>query len=139
MAPSIDILSAPSGNHDDPRSVHVTKKRKVQSALSYRDQTNGVIDGGREDGLEVPDEDNSTGVPPHPLGIRPSGNMYDSKINLMDSCRLFARLPEELLDQVLEYLDTKELLNLGATCKALSAYCASEELWKTLFVEYVSY
>lgn len=137
MAPSIDVL--PSGFRDyyDPRSVHVTKKRKVQYGVPVREQEPILENGRIENQLEFQDGDATTGVQPHPLGIRPSGNVYDSKINLLNSCRSFACLPEELLLQILEFLDAKELLSLGATCKALSAYCASEELWKTLFVESV--
>lgn len=136
MAPSIDVLPYHSDHFYDPRTVHVTKKRKIHTGGQVHDFDTSLDSGVVENGFGTQDEDNATSVPPHPWGIRPSGNVYDAKFNLMHSCRLFAQLPEELLLEILEFLDAKQLQVLGATCKALSAYCASEELWKTLFTEY---
>jgi len=73
----------------------------------------------------------------HPLGVRPSGNALTATVNLKSACGLFARLPEELLAQFLEYLDASSLLRLGASCRGLHAFARNEELWRALFVEYV--
>ncbi|KAF2159305.1 hypothetical protein M409DRAFT_30181 [Zasmidium cellare ATCC 36951] len=83
-----------------------------------------------------PKEDNdSTLVRRHPLGVRPPGNALTSTFNLKDSCGGFARLPDELIAQLLEILEAASLLRLGATCRALHAFTRNEELWRTLFVE----
>lgn len=71
----------------------------------------------------------------HPLGIRPSGNAFTATVNLKAATGSFALLPDELLAQLLEYLDAPDLLRLGATCRALHAFTRSEELWKALFIE----
>ena len=73
----------------------------------------------------------------HPLGVRPSGNALTSSVNCKTSCGLFAYLPDELLGQLLEYLDAPALLRLGGTCRGLHAFTRNEELWRALFVEYV--
>lgn len=80
-------------------------------------------------------KDDSTFVRRHPLGLRPSGNAYTSSKNLKDSCGLFATLPDELIAGLLEYLQPKDLLRLGGTCRALHAFTRNEELWRNLFVE----
>lgn len=81
------------------------------------------------------DSQQSTAVQRHPLGVRPSGNAFTSKTNLKASCGVYALLPDEVLAQLLEYLDAADLLRLGATCRALHAFTRSEELWRALFVE----
>ncbi|KAI9687280.1 MAG: hypothetical protein M1822_002323 [Bathelium mastoideum] len=80
-------------------------------------------------------DDNTFTVPSHPLHVRPSGNAYTSGRNLMDEAGVWAILPDELLIQLLEYLEATELLRLGATCRALHAFSRAEELWKALLVE----
>jgi hypothetical protein len=77
----------------------------------------------------------SATIPRHPLGIRPSGNAFTATVNLKASLGSFARLPDELLAQLLDFLDARQLLRLGATCRALHAFTRSEELWKALFIE----
>jgi len=76
-------------------------------------------------------------VPPHPLGLRPSGNAYTATRDIKAFTGHFARLPDELLLQLLEVLDPVDLVKLGGTCKALHAFCSAEDFWKTLFIEYV--
>lgn len=76
-------------------------------------------------------------VPPHPLGIKPAGNAYTSDGNLKSAAGSLAYLPDELIVQILEFLDATSLLKLGKTCKALYAFAQFEELWKALFIEYV--
>lgn len=81
------------------------------------------------------EKDDSTLVRRHPLGVRPSGNALTSNVNLKDSCGGFARLPDELIAQLLEILDARDLLRLGGTCRGLHAFTRNEELWRALFVE----
>lgn len=78
-----------------------------------------------------------TAIPPHPLRIKPSGNAYISASNLRDTSGLFAVCPDELIIELLGYLDATSLTLLGATSKAFYAFSRHEELWKTLLIEYV--
>lgn len=71
----------------------------------------------------------------HPLGVRPSGNAFTSKVNLKHACGLLASLPDELIVQILEGLEAESLLRLGGACRALHAFTRNEELWRALFVE----
>lgn len=82
-------------------------------------------------------EDRLLTVPLHPSGIRPAGNAYTAVKNLKSSAGLFSTWSDELIIQVLEFLDHRPLLSLGCTCKALYALCRFDDLWKTLFIEYV--
>ncbi len=82
-------------------------------------------------------EDRASVVPPHPLGVKPAGNAYVSYENIKSVAGFFSMLSDELIVQVLEVLDHRLLLRLGATCKALYAFCRFDDLWRTLFVEYV--
>ncbi|CAK4031376.1 F-box domain-containing [Lecanosticta acicola] len=84
---------------------------------------------------EGKESEDSTLVRRHPLGIRPSGNALTSSENLKAASGTFATLPDELIVQVLEILDAKDLLRLGGTCRALHAFTRNEELWRALFVE----
>ncbi|KAF2088175.1 F-box domain-containing protein [Saccharata proteae CBS 121410] len=74
-------------------------------------------------------------IPSHPLGVKPSGNALTAEVDIKARCGHFARLPDEILMQVLEYFDASILRSLGASCKALYAFTRSEELWRALFVE----
>ncbi len=76
-------------------------------------------------------------LPGHPLHVKPAGNAFGAKRNLLAASGLFSRIPEEFLNLTLEQLDAGALLRLGATCKALYAYCRTEELWRNLFIEYL--
>jgi hypothetical protein len=82
--------------------------------------------------------DTDSAVPAHPLGIKPLGNRYfwDGPV-ARDATGVFQLLPDEMLVQLLEFLDPRSLRFLGYTCKYLFAHCISEELWKGLFLEYV--
>lgn len=77
-----------------------------------------------------------TAIPSHPLGVKPSGNAYTASSNARDATGPFQILPDEILFILLEYFQPDLLLRLGATCKFLYAFTRSEELWKTLFIEY---
>jgi hypothetical protein len=75
-------------------------------------------------------------VPPHPIDVRPAGNALTAAYNLRDtSGGLFLTLTDELIVQVLEFLDGPSLLRVGATCKVLYAFARADDLWKTLFIE----
>lgn len=75
-------------------------------------------------------------IPSHPLRIKPAGNLYTATENIKLAAGSFARLPDELIIQVLESLDAASLRRLGCLCKALYAFSRLEELWKTLCLEY---
>jgi hypothetical protein len=83
-------------------------------------------------------DDSSLGssVPPHPLGIKPLGNKYFS--SGADARRLIGvlqALPDEMLMQLLEYVDERSLRLLGYTCKFLFACCTADDVWKTIFLQ----
>lgn len=82
-----------------------------------------------------PESEDPAAIPPHPLGVKPSGNALTSNVNLKARCGHFAILPDELLAQFLEFLDAPALVRLGSTCKALYAFTRFEELWRALFIE----
>jgi len=79
-------------------------------------------------------EDVATSVPPHPLDIKPAGNAYTASENIKTHCGSFARLPDELLNHILESFDADALVRLGSTCRALYAFTRLDELWRALFV-----
>ncbi|KAF2146700.1 uncharacterized protein K452DRAFT_282884 [Aplosporella prunicola CBS 121167] len=81
------------------------------------------------------DAEEPAAIPPHPLGVKPSGNALTADINLKASCGHFAALSDELLAQFLEFLDAPSLMRLGGTCKALFAFTRSDDLWRALFIE----
>jgi hypothetical protein len=74
-------------------------------------------------------------IPLHPLGVKPSGNQYTATSNARHAIGPFQILPDEVLAIFLEYLDSPQLRLLGSCCKFLYAFCRSEDLWKTLFIE----
>ncbi|KAH8194457.1 hypothetical protein TruAng_011380 [Truncatella angustata] len=77
-------------------------------------------------------------IPAHPLGVKPLGNQYFAPGPLARHAIGFWRgLPDELIIQLLEYLDQESLKNLGSTCRFLYASCQLDELWKPLFLESV--
>jgi len=86
----------------------------------------------------VDEEESSLSIPLHPSGIKPSGNAYTATKNARHSTSYFQILPDEVLAILLEYLDSDKLRMIGSTCKALYAFCRVDDLWKTLFIEYVS-
>lgn len=96
--------------------------RPVSTAISYGEEDSSV-----------------TVVPLHPLGIRPAGNAYTSSSNIRSTIGTFDSLPDELIVQVLEYLHSISLLQLGATCKAFYAFSRLEDLWKALFIGYAAF
>lgn len=77
----------------------------------------------------------SVAVSPHPLGIKPAGNAYGATEDIKSSAGHFAKLPDVIFTQILDYLDAVALQQLQRTCKALYAYTSLEELWKTLYIQ----
>ena len=76
-------------------------------------------------------------VPPHPQGIKPSGQVYLAKKIIMTAAGFFSVLPDELIAQILDSLDIPLLLQVGLTCKALWAFSRLDEsLWRTRFIKY---
>jgi hypothetical protein len=94
--------------------------------------------GGGVESLEL-EEESPNSIPHHPLGIKPSGNQYTATSNGKDAIGPFKLLPDEVLAILLEYFDSFQLCLLGSTCKFLYAFCRSDDLWKTLFIEYVPF
>lgn len=82
-------------------------------------------------------EDETRVMPPHPLGVRPAGNALSAVENAKMMAGIFLSLSDQLILQVLEFLDHCSLLRLGASCKLFYAFCRFDDLWKTLFIEYV--
>jgi hypothetical protein len=105
-------------SHDEPRHESV--------AFSV----NG--NGFNTDAESLADE---SSIPAHPLGIKPLGNKYFwDGATAVESAGTLQILPDEMLVQILEFLDGRSLRMLGSTCKFLFAHCISEELWKSLFL-----
>lgn len=92
--------------------------------------------GGGPTALDM--EDLSNTIPPHPSGIKPTGNSYTATSNDKDVIGAWRALPDEMIAIILDHFDSPMLRNFGATCKFLYVFCRSEDLWKTLFIEYVS-
>ena len=91
----------------------------------------------RAGGLDRPVKDDSLTVPQHPLGIKPIGNAFAASRNIKSAAGIFSNIPDEIITQVLEFLHAKSLLRLGATCKALYAFCHFDEHWKALLIRFV--
>jgi hypothetical protein len=106
------------------------------SAKVLEIQPSGNIDVEAIDSEHIATEESSV-IPLHPLGVKPSGNQYAARSNAKHRAGLFQILPDEILAVFLEHLDSHELLGLGSTCKFLYASCRAEDLWKALFIEYV--
>ncbi|KAH8586323.1 hypothetical protein B0O99DRAFT_586096 [Bisporella sp. PMI_857] len=81
------------------------------------------------------EEESFVSIPPHPLGIKPSGNSYTATKNASHGAGLLQKLPDELLAIVLEHFDSYELRMLGSTCRFLYAFCRFDDFWKALFIE----
>lgn len=78
-------------------------------------------------------------VPPHPQGIKPSGQVFLATGDIRKAAGDLSKLPDEILAQTIDYLDILSLLYVGSTCKALWAFSRLDEsLWRSKFFEYVS-
>lgn len=79
-------------------------------------------------------------IRPHPMHIKPSGNAFTATTNLRDvSLGNLSVFPDELVLQILSYLSGGELNLVGTASKGLYGFSKSEELWKSLFIEYVDH
>jgi len=117
--------------------THSAKKRKLDRCLQEEEAHPANLRQPQAHQV-IQEHESLSVVPPHPQGIRPSGNAFDARVNIRYRCGTFALLPDELILQLLEYLDCVDLVRMGGTCKALYGFATSEELWKTLFIEYVA-
>jgi hypothetical protein len=86
-------------------------------------------------GFEGQSAESSQSIPHHLLGVKPSGNQYTSLYNSKAFAGSFQLFPDDILAIFLEYLDSSTLRCLGSTCKFLYAFCRSDDLWKSLFIE----
>ncbi|OTB08821.1 hypothetical protein M426DRAFT_316845 [Hypoxylon sp. CI-4A] len=78
----------------------------------------------------------SDSIPVHPMGVKPLGNQYfASGPTARQSLGSLGSLPDEMILQMLEYLDIDSLKNIGFACRFLYAFCQLDELWKALFLE----
>lgn len=150
MAPSISRLADISDQYE---SISV-KKRKLDSRNPVGEYSAPGIESSAiisnpsteldtspnsvkaEDTLEAPVLV-TDGLIAHPLGVKPLGNALGDTVNVKNLSGLFASLPDELLIEMLEYLSPRELTYLGSTCRALYAFCRLDELWKSLYLQYV--
>lgn len=82
-------------------------------------------------------------TPPHPLGVKPSGNALledisfnaqkEARNKLLGSLSIFS---EDLLVQIISYLDDpNDLLNFGLASRILYSYTYDEELWRKIYVD----
>ena len=106
-------------DYNSPNESRPTKKVKLSAAAN----------------LPADDSEEVAAVPPHPLDVKPAGNAFTATENLKANCGSFARLPDELLNHILESFDADCLVRLGSTCKALYAFTRLDELWRALFIE----
>lgn len=75
----------------------------------------------------------------HPLGVKPSGNSLAASENSVSNMGLFGGLSDETVLILLEWLDSKSLLRVGASCRGLYAYSTCDQLWKDLFIMYADF
>ena len=80
------------------------------------------------------DDGPSMALPAHPLGVRPAGNAYATDKNLKSAAGRFNVLPDEILLEILQYLEPTPLSFSGRTCKALYAFSRFDELWKAIII-----
>jgi len=126
---SLSAMTLPIALEDDHSHHHDILDIDGRPAKRVRFDSDSLLtkDVGTKDGASL--------VRKHPLRVRPSGNALTSPVNLKSACGLFASVPDELLVQLLETLDARDLLRFGASCRALYAFTRNEELWRALFVE----
>lgn len=77
-----------------------------------------------------------TAGPPHPLGVKPSGNAALCKGRVLSVVDAFGprlgRLGEGLVLQVLRWLDARSLAEAGCVSQGAFVYCSFDELWREL-------
>lgn len=117
--------------------IHTVDSGGMISEISPSRSNTSRMNNDCGDSNSIDDEESSAAVsiPPHPLGVKPSGNAYTATRNARYAIGPLQILPDEVLAIFLESLDARLLRLLGATCKFLYAFTRSEELWKPLFIE----
>lgn len=98
---------------------------------AYSEKRDDVRSSDGQDGVSKPELFKA-----HPLGVKPSGNSLAASENSAGNMGLFGRLPDETVLVLLEWLDSKSLLRIGASCRGLYAYSTCDQLWKDLFIMY---
>jgi hypothetical protein len=102
--------------------------READDSIARRVGESLMLDGDQGAG--------SDSIPSHPLGVKPLGNLYlHDGPNARTAIGLWNACPDEILMIILEHFDTASLRKFGSTCRFLFAFCYSEELWKTLFLQ----
>ena len=80
-------------------------------------------------------EGNDITVASHPLGIKPLGNAYKAEENIKIAAGRLLLLPDEIVSQIMDFLDACSLKSIGLTCKFLYAFSRSEDLWKSICLQ----
>jgi hypothetical protein len=101
------------------------------STFALNIQPSGVSTESAEESCQA----QAQAIPLHPLGVKPSGNQYTATVIARKWIGYYGIWPDEMLAIFLEYLESQELLRLGLACKFLYAFCRSDDLWKSLFIE----
>jgi hypothetical protein len=116
--------------------IHTVESERMNSEISLsRSKPSGTTDSGDSGLIDYEESSAAVSIPPHPLGVKPSGNAYTATNNARYAIGPLQILPDEVLAMFLESLDAPLLRLLGVTCKFLYAFTRSEELWKPLFIE----
>ncbi|CCI45803.1 unnamed protein product [Albugo candida] len=77
----------------------------------------------------------------HPLGLKPSGNLYEDFYRGRKCIRgkslgpFFTALPDEQLLLILSMLNASDLLFFGTCSRAFYILCSHDELWRALVLE----
>ncbi|TID28111.1 hypothetical protein CANINC_002703 [Pichia inconspicua] len=74
----------------------------------------------------------------HPLGVKPSANAFLADSKDLERIResagtLFNRLPDDIILQILSYLDVIDLVNASHVSKFWYAYATFDDLWRTIY------
>jgi hypothetical protein len=102
----------------------------IREAYSQKRVDSSSSDG--QDGVSKPE----FAFKAHPVGVKPSGNSLTTSENSASNMGLFGGLPDETVLVLLEWLDSRSLLKVGASCRGLYAYSTCDQLWKDLFIMY---
>jgi hypothetical protein len=99
---------------------------------TYSEKRDDVRSSDDQDGVSKPE----LLFKAHPLGVKPGGNSLAASENSAGNMGLFGGLPDETVLVLLEWLDSKSLLRVGASCRGLYAYSTCDQLWKDIFIMY---
>ncbi|KAK4186162.1 hypothetical protein QBC35DRAFT_283276 [Podospora australis] len=119
--------------------MHLPYHQRLNRDLAFEEHANGSQSLSHHSmtvGQEETGDSLGSAVPLHPLGVKPLGNKYFSNGN--DARKYMGTLqglPDEMLIQLLEYLDQRTLRLFGYTCKFLFACCMADDIWKSVFLE----